>query len=141
SGASQVRALGFYSQQNEGTSRVRFVGNTISQAGKPVAGSGIMVYAAGGALDVRIHNNSVHEAAQSTAGGASGILLYTDGRPKVDASVVGNTVVGSRAAAFMLWNRVAAGGHVRLDLFDNSFSHSRQGIVITEDVPGTTAVR
>jgi hypothetical protein len=123
-------------------SSVRFVGNTISQSGKPRAGSGVSVYADGaGRTKVGIHNNSIHDATQDNAGGASGILLYATAVSTVDADVVGNTVAGSRAAAFTLWNSVAAGGRVTLDLFDNTFSHSRVGVVITEKVPGTTTLR
>ncbi len=142
SGASQTRALAFYAMHAAGTSRVRAVGNRISQAGKPLAGSGVSVYADGaGTTEVDIHNNSIHDAAQDGAGGASGILVHATGVPTVDVDVVGNTVAGSKAAAFTLWNTVGVGGRVVLDLFDNSFTHSLQGVVISERVAGTTSLR
>jgi hypothetical protein len=142
SAASQYSGLAFYTNRDGGTSRFRAVGNRITQAGSAVGGSGINVSMNGsGTTFVDLYANSIVDVAGSNAGGASGILVRPDDSVQADVDVVGNTVARSGSAAFLLWNSVGASGRARLDLFDNNLSHSRQGVVITEDVAGTTTLQ
>jgi hypothetical protein len=132
----------FYTSRTGGTSRFRAIGNRISQAGFDNGGSGIDVTMYGsGTTDVDIHSNSVFHVAGSRAGGSSGILIHANGAARADVDVTGNTVARSEGPAFTLWNDVGTDGHVTLDLFDNSLSHSRQGVVITDRTAGTSTVR
>ena len=140
--ANQYSSLMFYVDRSGGPSGLRAVGNRISQAGYDNGGSGIDVTLYGsGTTDIAIHSNSVFHVAGSRAGGSSGILVHTNGSARADVHVTGNTVARSEGPAFTLWNSVGPDGHVTLGLFDNSLSHSRQGVVITDRTAGTSTIR
>ncbi len=139
---SQTSGIAFHTNSPSGTSHVRIAGNRVSQAGSAIGGSGISVSMAGSSrATVDVYGNSVFAVARSRAGGASGILIHLDDVARADVDVVGNSVARSATSAFMLWNSVDAGGRIRLNLFDNTFSHSDQGITITHRTLGTGTVR
>lgn len=139
--SEEVDALTFYTDRSGGTGRFRAVGNTITQKGG-VSGSGIGVYTYGaGTNDVDLLSNSIFDVARDGKGGDSGILLYAADDARTDANVIGNTVARAAFVAFDLRNGLNPGGRVRLDLFDNTFSHSGAGIVLDAGVKGTLTLR
>ncbi len=137
----EVDALTFYTDRSGGKARFRAVGNTITQKGG-VSGSGIAVSTFGaGTNDVDLISNSIFDVARDGKGGDSGIFLYVADDAKTDANVIGNTVARAAFVAFNLRNGLTQDGRIRLDLFDNTFSHSGSGIMLDAGVKGTLTLR
>lgn len=142
SAAPQYPGLWFYSSRTGGESAFRAVGNRIDQAGSAGGGAGIEVsLQQAGSTKVVIHSNSVFDVAGSRAGYASGIVVYVKDSVHADVDVVGNTVARSATSAFVLGGRVSDAGRVRLDLFDNTFTHSSAGISLSRDLVGRATIR
>ncbi len=135
--ANQQSGIRFYSARDSGRSLFRAVGNRIDQVGNPSGGAGIdvTIYDAG-STKVEIRSNSIFDVARSGAGYSSGIGILLGGAVRADIDVVGNTVARSATAGFVLGGKLKDGGRLRLDLFDNSFSHSHQGIALSRDLVG-----
>jgi hypothetical protein len=134
---NQQAGIRFYSARDGGRSVFRAVGNRIDQVGNPGGGAGIDVTLRdAGSTKVEVRSNSIFDVARSNAGYSSGIAILLSGAVRADIDVVGNTVARSATTGFVLGGKLTAGGRLRLDLFDNSFSHSRQGIAISRDLKG-----
>jgi Ca2+-binding RTX toxin-like protein len=118
----------FYTDHVSGVARFVAIGNRVSLNGNPKGSSGIEVTMNNaGTTRADIFNNSVWDVARAKSGGASGIFVYPSDTVRADVNIVGNTVDRSATSGLVVRNAVRASGHLRLNLFDNIFSHAADG--------------
>ena len=125
------------------TATFKIIGNRLSGHGNAASGVGIGLQMIGaGTVKADILNNVVWDVGRSHAGAASGIAIIPSGTIQADVNIVGNTVERSNTDGLQQRNTLAVGGQLRLDLFNNIFSHAKgRGIALSSGVGSTLAFR
>ena len=125
------------------TATFKAIGNRLSGHGNPGSGVGIFLGMIGaGTVRSDIYNNVVWDVGRSHAGAASGIAILPGGTTQADVNIVGNTVERSDTDGLQQRNMLTAGGRMRLDLFNNVFSHAKgRGIGLSSGVGSSFAFR
>ena len=111
----------------------RIIGNHLEGAGASSGGGGIDLSLFGsGSTRADIYNNAIWDAAGCNCGGESGIFIDPQDTVQAVVNVVGNTFDRIHSNAVGLNNRVAAGGHLSLTVFDNAITNSDDSAVYLE---------
>jgi hypothetical protein len=112
----------------------RIIGNHLKGAGASSGGGGIDLSLLGsGSTRADIYNNAIWDAAGCNCGGESGIFIDPQDTVQAVVNVVGNTFDRIHSNAVGLDNRVAAGGHLSLTVFDNAITNSDDSAVYLGD--------
>ncbi|MCY7419202.1 MAG: hypothetical protein LH650_12045 [Chloroflexi bacterium] len=139
----QGDALGMIVDDPDGAVTFRAIANRVNQHGNPVSGSGINVTMEGdGSVRADLMNNAIWDVGRCNCGAASGIAVLPYGAIIADVNIVGNTIERSLTNAVQQRNGLTGIGRLRLDMFDNIFSHIQKGALdLDSGAPGSLTFR
>lgn len=141
---NQGGGLLFDGSNDTGTVRFSLIGSRISGRGNAGSGPGIGLYARGdgGTVEVDVHNTVVHDVARCDCGGAVGVELLGGATAQARFRLVGLTIDRSATAGLSIDDRMDAGGHMAVWVFNSIISRSAEaGVVIGALVDATLDVR
>jgi Ca2+-binding RTX toxin-like protein len=117
----QDNALFMFAEDPDGPVIFRAIGNRISLRGHPDSASGVYLALEGdGSVRADILNNTIWDVGRCNCGAAAGISVLPNGPMTVDVNIVGNTIERAFTSAV---SQRAGTGAMRLDVFNNIFSH------------------
>ena len=139
----QGDALNMFAEDPDGPVVFRAIGNRINLHGNANSGSGIRVEMQdGGTVRADLMNNTIWDVGRCNCGAASGIAILPYGAIIADINIVGNTIERSSTTAVQQRNGLTGIGRLRLDVFDNIFSHIQNGaLYLTSGAPGSLTFR
>ena len=136
-------ALGLLAIPNGGAIDMHIVGNRFDGHGNAESGPGIrMATLSSGNVTADIYNNTIWDVARNPATIGAAIALQPTGTVHQDVNLVGNTIERSDAEGLEQRNDLASGGKLALDMFNNTFSHTKgRGVALTPGLAGTLTFR
>ncbi len=140
---NQGDALNMFAGDPDGPVVFRAIGNRINLHGNALSGSGITVTMQDdGTVRADLMNNTIWDVGRCICGAASGIAIVPYRQIVADVNIVGNTIERSSTNAIQQRNSLTGAGRLRLDVFDNIFSHIQNAAFhLDSGAPGSLTFR
>ena len=140
---NQGDGIEFDGYNDTGTVQFTLVASRISGRGNAESGQGLGLYARGdgGSVNVDVHNTVIQDFARCDCGGAVGVRLLGGSTAQARFRLVGLTIDRSAGAGLSIDDRMGAGGHMNVDVFNTIVSRAKgPGVAIGALVASTLDV-